>query len=31
MSIFSYKDKSIRIMIGTANLESSDWGNRTQG
>lgn len=29
--IIEYKDKSIRIVISTANLYQSDWGNRTQG
>lgn len=29
--IIEYKDKSVRIVMSTANLYQSDWGNRTQG
>lgn len=31
MTIFFYKDKSLRFAIYTANLIESDWENRTQG
>lgn len=31
MMIFCYKDKSVRIVVSTANLYEDDWHNRTQG
>ncbi|KAJ9581508.1 hypothetical protein L9F63_023312 [Diploptera punctata] len=31
MSLFYYKDHSLRVVVSTANLISSDWYNRTQG
>ncbi|PSN34604.1 putative tyrosyl-DNA phosphodiesterase [Blattella germanica] len=31
MSLFYYKDNSLRVVVSTANLISSDWYNRTQG
>ncbi|XP_021919130.1 probable tyrosyl-DNA phosphodiesterase isoform X2 [Zootermopsis nevadensis] len=31
MSVFYYKDNSLRVVVSTANLISSDWYNRTQG
>lgn len=31
MSLFYYKDNSLRVVVSTANLVSSDWYNRTQG
>jgi len=31
MSLFYYKDNSMRVVVSTANLISSDWYNRTQG
>lgn len=31
MMIFMYKDKSMRIVISTANLYRDDWDNRVQG
>lgn len=31
MSIFAYKDGSIRIVVMTANLREEDWTDLTQG
>lgn len=31
MMLFAYKDKSMRVVISTANLYEADWHNRTQG
>ena len=31
MSILQYQDDSLRVVVSTANLVSSDWLNRTQG
>ncbi len=31
MSVMQYEDDSVRVVVSTANLVSSDWRNRTQG
>ena len=31
MALFSYEDKSLRIVVHTGNLIESDWEDRTQG
>ena len=31
MMVFVYEDLSVRVVVSTANLVSSDWENRTQG
>ena len=31
MMLFFYKDKSMRVVVSTANLYEDDWDNRTQG
>jgi tyrosyl-DNA phosphodiesterase 1 len=31
MMLFFYKDKSMRVVVSTANLYEDDWENRTQG
>ncbi|XP_014248048.1 probable tyrosyl-DNA phosphodiesterase [Cimex lectularius] len=31
MMVFHYTDKSIRVVVSTANLVETDWDNRTQG
>lgn len=31
MMLFAYKDKSMRVVVSTANLYEDDWHNRTQG
>lgn len=31
MMIFCYRDKSVRVVVSTANLYEEDWHNRTQG
>jgi hypothetical protein len=31
LMVFHYEDDSIRVVVSTANLVSSDWENRTQG